>query len=71
MKLKAEVTFYFDSESVRSSGAEIGRLGDAAAEVGFEIAGARVEAAPPPEVRARAWTSYAPLDDPAAGTPEG
>ena len=70
MKLKAEATFYFDSESVRSGGAEIGRLGDAAAEVGFEIAGARVEQAPPSRRSPGTGTSYVPLD-PAAGKPEG
>ena len=68
MNLRAEVTFRFAGESVRTAGADIGRLADAAAEVGFQIVGARIEEAPPPEQRQ--GTSYVPLDDPAPGKRE-
>jgi hypothetical protein len=64
MKLKAEVTFEFRSESVRTAGADIRRLADAAAEAGFDIAGARIEEAPPPERQSGQGTSYVPLDEP-------
>jgi hypothetical protein len=70
MNLQAEVVFRFSSESVGTAGADIRRLADAAAEVGFEIAGARVEQAPPSRRSPGTGTSYVPLD-PAAGKPEG
>jgi hypothetical protein len=66
MKLQAEVTFHFQGESVRTAGAEIRRLANAAAEVGFEIAGARIEEAPSPDLPTGRGTFYVPLDDPGA-----
>jgi hypothetical protein len=62
LKLKADVTFYFRSESLRTAGADVRRLADAAAEVGFDITGARIEEAPPEQ--RRQGTSYVPLDGP-------
>jgi hypothetical protein len=63
LKPRAEV-IYFRSESVQTAGAEIRRLGDAAAEVGFDIAGARVEVPPPQDPPSGHRTAYGPLDDP-------
>jgi hypothetical protein len=59
----AEVTFRFESESVKTAGAELRRLGDAAEEAGFELVRGKVTPAPRGEDQNHSgWTSYAPLD---------
>ncbi len=58
------MTFRFRAESLRTAGAEIRQLQDAAAQVGFELVGARIAPAPPPEPSTGSGTSYVPLDDP-------
>jgi len=68
-KLDAEIWFRFDSGSVLTANADLQRLKDAAAKVGFDLRGAKVTPATPGEWKA-GWTeesegggtSYVPLE---------
>jgi hypothetical protein len=64
VNLEAQVTFRFRAESLRTAGAEIRELREAAAGVGFELLGARIEEVSPSEPSTGSGTSYVPLDDP-------
>jgi hypothetical protein len=58
-----EASFRFRSESLERAGAELRRLAESAAAIGFEIKRGKVTEASPDDADDRGWTSYgAPLD---------